>query len=358
MTQAVPAVSSAEREELRRAVAAVLADRCDESAVRAVAETESGYDPSLWTTLAGEIGIIDLLVPDGDAGPPGGIADLAVVLQETGRVLYPGPLLATAAATWALARHSPGSSLLADLAKGAVTAAVGVTPMAGHDVRIGRSGGLSGTVPFVLDGHAAGVVLVEADGLWVLETTGPGVLRKPVETLDLSRRFADLTLQDAPASRLAGPAQVAQLRSAAAVLVAAEQVGGAAAALRSTLDYTEIRSQFGRLIGSYQSIKHLCVDVLVATESARAAVTAAAGALDADADDAPVLASIAKAAASEAYVLAAETNVHIHGGIGYTWEHSAQLHLKRAKVDEVLFGDARWHRDRLGALLGIRKDTP
>ncbi len=358
MAAAVEVISATERDALRQAVAAVLADRCDEAAVRAVAQTESGYDPALWTVLARDIGIVGLLAPPGADGGGSGLAELAVVLEETGRALYPGPLLGTSAVVWALARYAPSSALLPRLAAGELLGAVAVGPAVGQPLQV-RDDKLSGHIPLVLDAAGAGVLVVEADGLWLVDAgaEATGVHVDVVPTVDLTRRFADVTLDGAAASRLADVGEVDRLRSVAAVLVACEQVGGAAAALASAVGYAGIRSQFGHVIGSYQAIKHRCAEVLLAVDSARAAAVGAAAALDASADDAIVLASIAKAVASAAYVLAAESNLQIHGGIGFTWEHSAQLHLKRAKVDELLFGDARWHRERLATHLGLRRDT-
>ena len=140
----------------------------------------------------------------------------------------------------------------------------------------------------------------------------------------------------------------------AAILLSAEQVGGAQRCLDMSVDYAKVRVQFGRPIGSFQAIKHKCADMLLAVESARSAAYYAASALDgASAADVLAAAALAKAHCSTAYTRVAAENIQIHGGIGFTWEHPAHLYFKRAKTSELLFGDPAWQRERLAALVGI-----
>ncbi|WP_459976661.1 acyl-CoA dehydrogenase family protein, partial [Mycobacterium avium] len=151
----------------------------------------------------------------------------------------------------------------------------------------------------------------------------------------------------------AGWATLSQVFDRAVVSLACEQVGGAAAVLESTIDYVKVRHQFGRAIGSFQAIKHRCADMLVELESARSAAAYASAALASGAEDAPIAASIAKAYCSSAYYHIAAESIQMHGGIGFTWEHPAQLYFKRAKSSEVLFGSPPWHRERIAQMIGM-----
>jgi alkylation response protein AidB-like acyl-CoA dehydrogenase len=139
----------------------------------------------------------------------------------------------------------------------------------------------------------------------------------------------------------------------AAIGLAAEQVGGAARALDMAVEYARARYQFGRPIGSFQAVKHLCADMLVEVESARSAAAHGLWAADHDAAEVPVAASLAQAYCSDAFTFVAGQNIQVHGGIGFTWEHPAHLYLKRAKTDQLLFGDALHHRRRLAARIGL-----
>jgi alkylation response protein AidB-like acyl-CoA dehydrogenase len=135
--------------------------------------------------------------------------------------------------------------------------------------------------------------------------------------------------------------------------LACEQVGGAQAVLEMTVEYLNVRHQFGRPIGSFQAIKHRCADLLVEVESARSAAAYASTAVAAGADDASVAASIAKVYCSQAFYHVAAESIQMHGGIGFTWEHPAHLYFKRAKSSEALFGWPAHHRDRIAALIGL-----
>nr|WP_275404124.1 acyl-CoA dehydrogenase [Pseudonocardia acidicola] len=184
-----------------------------------------------------------------------------------------------------------------------------------------------------------------------MEGAATGVARTPLSTLDLTRQQAALRLEDAPARLLAGPDEIARVVGHAfevgAVLLAAEQVGGAQHLLDLTVEYAKSRMQFGRPIGSFQAVKHRCADMLVAVEHARSTAYHAAWALQ-DGTDHPALATaIAQATCSDAYYRVAADTVQVHGGIGFTWEHQAHLYYKRAVTDAALLGGAEAHRDRI-----------
>jgi alkylation response protein AidB-like acyl-CoA dehydrogenase len=139
----------------------------------------------------------------------------------------------------------------------------------------------------------------------------------------------------------------------AALALAAEQLGGAQAALDMAVRYAKVREQFDRPIGSFQVIKHRCADLLVEIESTRSAVLYGAWAVAESSDEVPVVASLAKAYASETFAHAAGESIQIHGGIGFTWEHDAHLYFKRANFDEQFLGDPAYHRERLATRIGI-----
>jgi alkylation response protein AidB-like acyl-CoA dehydrogenase len=138
-----------------------------------------------------------------------------------------------------------------------------------------------------------------------------------------------------------------------AIALAAEEVGGAQRCLDMSVDYSKLRYQFGRPIGSFQAIKHRCADMLLQVESARSAAQYAAFAAAEDSDEIPVAASLAKATCSDAYFFAAAENIQIHGGIGFTWDHDAHLYFKRAKSSQLFLGNTAYHRELLAQRIGV-----
>ena len=365
VTQVPPVSATAqERQALREAVAALMADRCTEADVRRAMATAEGHDSQVWAQLA-QLGLQGLTIPVEYGGAGSSFEELEVVLEELGRALYPGPFLATTLATAALlaaedevvaTRHLPA------IAAGELLATVAVEQPAHGQLPAPQvtfaSGHLSGVVPYVLDGHVAQLLLVAAHddaglALYAVEPGAAGVTTELLSTTDQTRRLAKVTFARTPAQRIGGADLVERVLSVGAAALAAEQVGGAEAAMASAVAYARVRTQFGRAIGSFQSIKHLCADMFLAVESGKAAARRAAREVATDGPELAVLASIAKTWCSDTYVSAASTSLQIHGGIGFTWEHSAHLHLKRAKTDELLFGDARHHRARLADVFGV-----
>jgi alkylation response protein AidB-like acyl-CoA dehydrogenase len=226
----------------------------------------------------------------------------------------------------------------------------------------GEDWSLTGAKSYVIDGATADVIVVLAgtrDGpsLFVVRSDADGVTTTNVPTFDQTRHIARLELNGA-SGRLAGQAGAApeilsESLDKAAVLLAAEMVGGAQACLDMSVEYGKQREQFGRLIGSFQAIKHKCAEILVDVEGARSAAYYAGWAASENPEELPLVACVAKATCSDAFFHAAGENVQIHGGIGCTWEHDAHLYLKRAKTSGILLGDARAHRRRLADRLGL-----
>jgi len=215
---------------------------------------------------------------------------------------------------------------------------------------------------YVLDGHLANVVLVAARtasgvSLFKVDGEAAGLTRTSLATMDMTRKQARLDFDRVSATMIgaegAGWPVLERVLDLAAVALAAEQVGGAQICLDTAVQYAKDRVQFGRPIGSFQAIKHKCADMLLEVESAKSAAYYAGWCAAELNDELPSVASLAKAYCSEAYFHTTAENIQIHGGIGFTWEHSAHLYFKRAKSSELLFGDPTYHRELLAQRIGI-----
>lgn len=375
---------SEEQDELRKVVRSFLAKHSDEADVRRLAADPQGHDPVVWRRMAGELGLQGLAVPEEYGGSGFGYVDLGIVFEEAGRALLGGPYFATVAlAAEALLRCADEQArhdFLPGIASGETVATMALTEDSGrwdeqgigltavHDETATRdeTGGwrLTGVKTYVPDGHLADLLLVAARtpsgvSLLAVETAdAPGLTRSPLPTLDQTRKQARIEFTDTPA-RLLGPEGTAwpaleRTLATAAVLLSAEQVGGAAAALDAAVAYAKIREQYGRPIGSFQGIKHKCADMLMEIESARSAAYGGLWALDAgDEAEIAIAAALAQAFCSDAFTKVAADNIQVHGGIGFTWEHPAHLYFKRAKSSEALLGTPSYHRELLATRLGI-----
>ena len=349
-------VLTPEHEDMRKGLRAFLQTASSEATVRRLMETDEGFDSAAWQRLTHEFAVTGLLIPERHGGAGYGFVELGVVMEEAGRALLVAPLLSTALATAALLASGDAEAQgrwLPRLASGEVRATVALPPVGITATGLVATGGtLSGSVSFVLDGHTADLLVVVAgEQLHLVEATAPGLTRTVLQTVDQTRKLARLDLDGVIAAPLAG--SVDHLRDVAAVLLALEQVGAAQRVLETTVEYVKTRNQFGRAIGSFQAVKHRCADLLVEVESARSAAYAALAALASGSDELPVLAAVAKAFCSDAFLLCAGDSIQLHGGIGFTWEHSAHLYFKRAKASQLLFGDPAHHRHKLAGHLGL-----
>ncbi|MFI8073408.1 acyl-CoA dehydrogenase family protein [Streptomyces sp. NPDC086033] len=359
--------SEAELEDLRATVRSVCADAGGIAAVRRLDEHAPGIDAGLWDTLGRQVGLAALGLPEA-VGGVGGLAEIAVVCEELGRTSAAVPLLSsTVLAGQVLAGCGTAEAPLAEVAAGtvhalAVAAPDGVWRPDAVPVGVtwqGSTPTLDGIAPFVLDGADAEALVVAAAGpdgvdIFLADPRGPGVTVRRVPTLDLSRGQAVVTFAAAPVRALTaggeGTVVVTRALDVAFVALAAEQLGGAQAALDMTVAHVRDRTQFGRAIGSFQAIKHTCADMLLQVESARSAVVRAvrtAGAPEAFAE----AAAVAQSWCGEAFTYVAAECVQLHGGMGFTWEHDAHLYFRRAQSDAVLLGGAAHHRERLAGLL-------
>jgi alkylation response protein AidB-like acyl-CoA dehydrogenase len=360
---------------LREAVRGLISDQGGWPEVLARMESTQAYDTGLWQKLAQQVGCAGLLVPEDAGGAGASYREAAVVAEELGRSLAAVPFLGSAVmATTALLSVGDGE-LLAEVAGGAVTAALAV-PFAtvpgsrpAPTVRIdGPAAGdapgtyrLTGTVTGIADALPADVLLVPADGvpygLYVVRADEAGVTAAPVSSLDMTRQLCDLTLDGAPARQLAAgePARqaVEAALAAGAGILASEQLGMAERCLELTVAYLKERHQFARVVGGFQALKHRLADFYVSVVQARAVARYAADCLATGSPDAPVAIALAKATCSDTALKAAQETIQLHGGIGFTWEHPAHVFLKRAKADSLALGSADAHRASLAVLADL-----
>jgi alkylation response protein AidB-like acyl-CoA dehydrogenase len=375
-----------EHDELRGSLRRFLASKSPMTEVRRLAETPDGYDPLVWRQMAQQLGLQGLAIPEEYGGSGFTAVEFALVFEEMGRALMSGPFFATVALAaqllLALDDDDAKARWLPVLADGSLIATLAVTEADGHwglqhvratatrsteaaNATQGADGWLiDGVKMFVPDGHIADLLLTAArtdDGLGVfaVDPNEPGVARTPLSGLDLTRRFARVEFTAAAASRIGSrssgddTAALSRALDMASVALASEQAGGAERCLEMAVEYAKTRVQFGRPIGSFQAIKHKCADMLVEVESAKSAAYYAARLAADDPGELPVAAALANAYCSDAFFRVAAESIQVHGGIGYTWEHDAHLYLRRAKSDQLLFGDPAQHRARLADLVGI-----
>ncbi|GAA1865904.1 acyl-CoA dehydrogenase family protein [Pseudonocardia ailaonensis] len=368
-------VESEELRDLRSTVARMVSRTAPESVVREHLDSPDGFDRAAWARLATEIGVQGLAVPEEYDGAGYGLRELAVAAEELGYGLFPGPFLSTVLLSATLVARSGDAGAMADLLPGiaggslvctvalprhAAGWAADATPVTA--TRTGDAWTLTGTVPHVLDGQVADVLLVPARhddviSVFRVDAGAAGVGIEPVLTMDQTRRFAHVTFGGAPATPVGEPGTAAVLLAeagaVAAVGLAADQVGGARRMLEVTAEYARTRYQFGRPIGSFQAVKHALANMLIDTELARAALDDAVRAVDDQAPDRDLAVSAAKAVCSDAYYAVAAAAIQLHGGIGVTWEHSAHLYFKRATADRLLLGTPAHHSGRLAEALGL-----
>lgn len=368
-------ITTAEQEALRDVMKAFLGKYSTEADVRRNMDSDSGFDPEAWQTAAEQIGMQALAIPEDLGGAGYGFEEIAVVLEEAGRTLYTGPVLPTVVLAAGLLqaigddeachRYLPGiadGSVVATVAVAEVAAAWSLDDITVSAARDGDGWALTGTKPYVLSGTEADLLLVAAHtdsgvSVFAIDGAAPGLKAQSLGVMDLTRRVARVDLDGCPATLIGSDGGAWDALEAvydqALVALACEQVGGAAAVLDATVDYLKVREQFGRVIGSFQAIKHRCADMLVELESARSAAAYASTAVATGAEDKSLAASIAKATCSDAFYHIAAESIQMHGGIGFTWEHPAHLYFKRAKSSQALFGSPAVHRERIAHLIGI-----
>jgi len=369
-----------EQDELRDGVRAMLARECPMSLVREVVEKGTTPD-ALWSQMV-ELGWPALTVPEPAGGLGMGTVELAVVVEELGRVLAPGPFVPTVTqfAPVVAEAGSPEQQerFLGGIAAGELTGTLALVEEsgsidAGHVTTTATPDGdgfvLEGAKEMVVEASTADEIAVIArtpgtqgdDGAGAFVVSRADVRLDPVDALDATRPLARVALDGVRigADRALGdpgPATAAAVRRAvevAATALAVETVGAAQAIFDITLAYAKQREQFGAPIGSFQAIKHKFADMLVALERARATSYFAALTIAEDDGRRALATSTAKAAAGDCAALLAKEGIQIHGGIGYTWEHDMHLYVRRVKSSSLLFGNAAQHRARVADLIGL-----
>ncbi|HEV2346011.1 MAG TPA: acyl-CoA dehydrogenase family protein [Actinocrinis sp.] len=360
-------------EDLRASVRSLLSDRSPWSAVLARCESDQVYDTELWRMLASGLGCAGLAVPEKHGGEGASWREVAVVAEELGRAVTPTPFLTSAVIATACVLELDDADLVERLATGRGAVALAVPLSTGPyfagpgtpfpaTVTADELDHLTGRITSVADAGFADLLLIPAmapDGpaLFAVEAVTSGLTRNAVVCLDLTRPLHDVTLVDVPARRLAlgdqAAAALARALTVGAAMLASEQLGVAQACLDLTVDYLKTRTQFGRLIGSYQALKHRAADLWASVTQARAVARYAAACVADDDPDTPVAVALAQAYCSGVAVRAAEECVQLHGGIGFTWEHPAHLYLKRAKSASLALGTAARHRAALGRLVDL-----
>lgn len=364
-----------EQEQLRDVVRGYFREKSPEAEVRRLMATGEGYDPVVWQQMARELGLLGIAIPEQYGGQGFGWTELGIVLEEMGRTLVCAPFFSTVvlAATTLLESDDDEAKkdYLPGIADGSVIATVALTEESGRwdedgvtlpAVHSPDGWTLSGAKHFVLDGATAQLIIVPARtecgvSLFTVDAAAPGLTRTPSVTLDQTRKLAVVEFEQTPARLIGaeggGWRVLQRTLDFAAVALAAEQAGGAQAALDMSVGYLNERVQFGQLIGAFQALKHMAADVLIEVESARSAAYYALNAAAEDSAELPAAASLAQAYCSEAFVTAAHQNIQFHGGMGFTWEVPAHLYFKRARSSEVFLGDADAHREALAQRIGI-----
>ena len=365
---------------LRRSAREFLAKECSPKTVRKLMESEDGFDPAMWKKIA-DLGWTALGIPE-QYGGVGTFLDLVVVLEEAGRALLPGPFFSTMGLAVPVlieaGTEAQKKDALATIASGDARATLAFTEPSGRwdassvTLTAKQSGGgwqLDGVKLFVPDAHTADYMAVAARSrgegeegitLFLVKGRPKGMSVKPLETLDMTRRWCEVRFEgvqlDADAVMGAPDKAWPHLRRAlewATAALCAEMVGGVQKVLETSTEYAKTRQQFGKPIGIYQAVSHKLADMLVLSESGRSATYYAAWAVDADAPDRSLASSMAKAYVSDAYRKVAGDGIQVHGGIGFTWEHDMHLYFKRAKSSEVTLGDATYHRELVAQALDL-----
>jgi alkylation response protein AidB-like acyl-CoA dehydrogenase len=353
-----------EQQAIRSTARDFLAARYKSARIRELAESENGFEQGDWEEMA-ELGWPGLALPEEWGGQGLGIVDLAVLFEEMGYALAPSPLLSNTVVALALAHCGSDEQRerwLRPLASGEKRGAPALwdadtvaTP--GEFSMEARADGdgvvLDGEKVLVMDGAGADVFLVAtADGRrHLVEREAAGVTVTAEPSIDLTRRLYTVRLDGVRVGaedRLPGDgADYFPVLLRVCVALAAESTGIAQRTMEMAVSYAQDRKQFERPIGAYQAVSHRCAQMLLETENSRSAVYGAAWTADAEPESLPLAASMAKAYASDAGWRVPHASIQVHGGIGFTWEHDLHFFLKRGKANAAMFGDAKWHRERV-----------
>lgn len=344
------------------------ATECPMAEVRRLMEGDTGYDAALWDKMAGQ-GYMGVVFPEEYGGLGLGMVELAVLLEEMGMALTPGPYFSTVILAGTLLAKAGTSEqkkqYLTPIAEGRARATVALLEKGARwdaaAVKLGMKDGLiSGEKLFVPDAGVADFVITVARhhgelALALVDTRASGFDARPMPALDLTRKLYKLTYDCVAAEVLARGVAAEQaleaMMDAGAMGLAAELAGGMQRVLDIAVAYVKTRKQFGKPVGQYQAVQHQCADMLVYTESSKSAAYYAAWALEEGIAEAPAAVSVAKAYASDAGREVGNRGIQVHGGMGFTWENDVHLFYRRAKGNEIALGDATYHRERIAKLV-------
>jgi alkylation response protein AidB-like acyl-CoA dehydrogenase len=354
---------------LRDGARELLDGRAAPAEVRAVVDAGAehrgaGLDTRLWDAMV-EQGWPAVALAEADGGLGLGEVEVAVLLEELGRHAAPAPFAPTVLALGALVAGG-ANELAGRLLEGGIGcvawsrrpgSVVATDPASGNPTLSGRPDPVlyapSASVAVVVASEGADAGVGGEPALFAVDLDAAGrPAREPA--MDLTREVGWLVLDGTPAVRLGGVDAVDAVVDRGATFASAEMLGGAGRALELAVDYAKDRVQFGRPIGSFQAVKHRCADMLVDVEGMRSTTYWAAWCIGAGDPDASIAASTAKVWCSDASRRVMASALQVHGGIGFTWEHDLHLFLKRAQLDQLTFGDAAYHRERLATLLRPR----
>jgi alkylation response protein AidB-like acyl-CoA dehydrogenase len=348
-----------EQRLIRETARSFLAEQVGSARLRSAMASPEGWDRGLWQAISSELGWSGITVPEAFGGLGLGWVELAILMEESGRVLLPAPFFAGIGLALPAILSSGDAlqqaALLPDIASGETIATLCLT---GGNARF-EADRLSGTASPVLYGESADLLVVALPGgqMAALPAQTPGISIERLVHLDPTRpacriRFDGVAITP---DQMLG-AGLEETLALGAIMLAAEQTGAAERCLNMTVEYAKTRVQFGRVIGSFQAVKHRLADLMVLVESAKSAVYYAACTADEDPAGLLEAASIARIYASETFLACAGEAIQLHGGIGFTWDYDAQLYFKRARADATLLGDPAQHRERIARLIGLDEE--
>jgi alkylation response protein AidB-like acyl-CoA dehydrogenase len=374
------------QQTLKNTVRKFLAAECPMSEVRKLMETAIAFDPALWRKIA-EQGWTGMILPEEHGGFGMGMVEMAAALEEMGRALLPGPFFSTVLMAGPLlegvSNESAKRKYLSAISSGQAKATVALleesaswSPDSTRMQATSSAGNykLDGRKLFVWDAAVADFLICTARlngelALFLVPAKASGLRITDLPAMDFTRKLYEVAFDSVAVPRenlLAEgkPARAAldRMLNVATVGLVAEMTGGMQRLLDMTVEYAKTRKQFGRPIGQFQAVQHLCADMLVYTESSRSSAYYAAWAIQEGVREAALAVSVAKTYTSDAYREVGNRAIQVHGGMGFTWENDAHLFYRRAKASEVAFGDATYHRERIAKLVidagQVQKDEP